>query len=126
MTGLPFELDIDNPPQFMRLLFSAGLLDLKWSNEDAELRRKLYLARIKRLFSPEKKWPARFVESGCSEDLAIVDAIAAQAKTPSMISFLHRQGGTDEEIDFAVRMLQIDPLERWTADQLLAHDWSRS
>jgi serine/threonine protein kinase len=52
--------------------------------------------------------------------------LVSQAKTPSMVLFLRKQKGTDEEIDFAVQMLQIDPEERWTAGQLLAHDWLRS
>jgi serine/threonine protein kinase len=120
------EKKTDYLPKFVRLRFSTGLLDLKLNDDDEKWRRRWYLARMKRLFGLEKQWPTRFVQSGCAEELAMVDTLVSQAKTPSMVSFLRKQKGTDEEIDFAVRMLQIDPEERWAAGQLLAHDWLRS
>lgn len=81
---------------------------------------------MKRLFGLNNPWPEAFLESDCADDLELVDSLVAQTKTPSLESFLASRSGSEVEIDFATRMLQLDPAERWTAQQLLNHRWVTS
>lgn len=112
--------------QFVRIRFQALLLDLRSPDIDEFRRKIMYLTKMKRLFGLNNPWPDAFLKSGRADDLGLVDSLVAQTKTPSLESFLASRNGSEVEIDFATRMLQIDPAKRWTAEQLLGHRWVAS
>ncbi|KAF3899038.1 CMGC protein kinase [Trichophyton interdigitale] len=111
---------------FVRIRFQALLLDLRSPDIDEFRRKIMYLTKMKRLFGLNNPWPDAFLKSGRADDLGLVDSLVAQTKTPSLESFLASRNGSEVEIDFATRMLQIDPAKRWTAEQLLGHRWVTS
>ncbi|KMQ47537.1 hypothetical protein HL42_1717 [Trichophyton rubrum] len=114
------------PLAFVRIRFHALLLDLRSPDIDEFRRKIMYLTKMKRLFGLNNPWPDAFLKSDCADDLGLVDSLVAQTKTPSLECFLASRNGSEVEIDFATRMLQIDPTKRWTAEQLLSHRWVTS